>query len=179
MEKIINYNESTVYGLDPVHDGAYVELFTEGYFSNDDEFKVYEKGTLNGITYLHGDLNFITSNGDKYDYFIPADECVITVKPEVENDVKTKLRPFYNITEFKQYTNIGDFNSGNNLVVMRYKNDRSAIRYEQFSGYMYNSDIDYTLINIGGSMYTLNELFNNYEFLKDNVWNLFGTVDKD
>lgn len=179
MEKIINYNESTVYGLDPVHDGACLELFTEGYFSNDDEFKVYEQGVLNGITYLHGDLNFITADGNKYDYFIPADECVIIVKPEVDNDVKAKLRSFNSITEFKLYTNVGDFSGSNNVIVMRYKNDRSAIRYERFLGYMYNSDIDYTLVNIGGSMYTLHELFNNYEFLKDNVWNMFGTVDND
>ena len=146
-------------------------LGIEVYASNDiDDFNDIDqckKGKVEYIDPVHGySVKIDSENTSYFNFVIPA------------STVKT-LRP-YTIEEFQLEFEVGK------PIKFRRKNNRTSENYLAYYlaylGYSYLFDESeykyYERIHIGNSSYTLQELFDNYEWQNDsNVWKPFGCKD--
>ena len=83
------------------------------------------------------------------------------------------IRPFLVIEEFTQYTGFNIEKS----IVMRPKKIGKDV--ELIIGIITGFKIQEKQVAIGASWYSLQELFENYEYEKGDKWCLFGTVEPD
>ena len=106
---------------------------------------------------------FVTSL-TRYKYFLPSE----WVKPEKE------WRPF-SLTEWRHEYAIGD------EIVFRIKNS-DTVRAFMFCGFFSDHDDDLPgkgVINLGGELFVLQNLFDQFELRKNNKWQPFGVIDED
>lgn len=110
------------------------------------------------ITIGNSDIPYKGGNGKYFRFFLPES----AVKKE------KKYRP-YTLEEF--------FNEGFEVVVFRHKNDDSLEYHVCYNGYV-KYDNGVYLIVFGNKLYSLNELFENYEYLDDDgKWKPFGVEE--
>lgn len=83
------------------------------------------------------------------------------------------IRPFLIIEEFTQYTGFNIEKS----IVMRPKKIGKDV--ELIIGIITGFKIQEKQVAIGASWYSLQELFENYEYEKGDKWCVFGTVEPD
>ena len=83
------------------------------------------------------------------------------------------IKPFLNIEEFTQYTGFNIEKS----IVMRPKKIGKDV--ELIVGIITGFKIQEKQVAIGASWYSLQELFENYEYEKVDKWCVFGTVEPD
>lgn len=83
------------------------------------------------------------------------------------------IRPFLVIEEFTQYTGFNIEKS----IVMRPKKIGKDV--ELIIGIITGFKIQEKQVAIGASWYSLQELFENYEYEKGDKWCVFGTVEPD
>lgn len=139
-----------------------------GYFTDD----IMEFGDLESCTYgelesyiIGEDYPFNCGNGDAISHALFIPESVL--KPK-----KKKCRPF-TMEEFKSEFDIGK------PIKFRKKDDTRGERYVLLLGYGLeecNKSIFDTVL-IGHFSYSLDELFNEYEYKTNDVWKPFGVEE--
>ena len=175
--KKIDINKSLIFSRnieDLQNSLEYLNL--SGYFSNSDDFSVYEEGELDGV---HA-ANFIfrpyevTHNGDNqfFIYFIPKLKAVF-----IEEEPKEKkLRKFKSIDEFYAITGlkIGE--------VVRMKRFGNYTYYETsiLNGVRVYTDPEFNNkmeVIFGSLSRSFKELFENFKYYKNGKWLRFGVEE--
>ena len=147
-------------------DAEYAKQFIgkKGFFT--DELKEFVdldntlKTVLKNVHHYEDDCFVTFATG--YKYFLPS-EWVNTVEPE------KKWRPF-SLTEWRHIYAIGD------EIVFRMK-DSDTVKVYMYCGLLSDHDDDLPgkgVINIGGELFVLQNLFDLYELREDNEWQPFG-----
>lgn len=148
----------------------------EGYFSDyprafaDGDVSI-DQCAIKGILKLdecHDNCPYINKTTClNYPYFLPA-EWINTMEPEKE------WRP-YSLTEWRHEYAIGD------EIVFRTKNS-DTVKAFMFCGLYSDHDDDLPgkgVINLGGKLFVLQNLFDQFELRKNNEWQPFGVIDED
>ena len=142
-------------------------LGIEVYASNDiDDFNNIDrcrKGKVEFIDAVHGYAVKVDSENTCYFNFVIPAMCV--------REKKKTLRAF-TIQEFQNEFNIG------NTIRFRRKENKATEYYQMLLGYAFESEFPKRII-IGCVSYTLQELFEDYEFKKeyDNDYRPFGVEE--
>lgn len=103
----------------------------------------------------------------RHKYFLPC-EWVNPVKPE------NKWRPF-SLTEWRHDYSIGD------EIVFRLKNS-DTVRVYMYCGRMSDHDNNSPgkgVVNLGGELFVLQNLFDQFELRKNNEWQPFGVEGEE
>lgn len=146
----------------------------EGYFSNSDDFKIYFKLKLFGISPITGTTHPYFGMGKRnkmsygYKYFIPCESA------EFKEEKKKEFRPFKDLREFTEVTGCG---LGDIIVIQRKDG-----RFEEaclISGYktfpIVGSPSMY--ISLGVEKYSFSELLQFFKYLKNGEWHWFGVEE--
>ena len=143
----------------------------KGYFSNSEDFSIYEEATLDVVQVAKVSSSFYgfmrDGNVHNFIYFIPKIK-VVFVKEEPKQ--KT-LRPFKSIDEFFAETG---FKIG---YVVKIKNF-VGYKYEEISilnGFRVYTNETYMIFGAGSR--SLDELFKHFKYLKNNEWLRFGVEE--
>lgn len=160
--------------LTPFSSGVNEYYGKECYFTDDlcnfCDLEVCIADTLVDRPLTNKDYQFTTEH-DHFKYCLPSEF--------VEKPIKEQLRP-YTLEEIQLEFEVGK------PIKFRRKNNRTSENYLAYYlaylGYSYLFDESeykyYERIHIGNSSYTLQELFDNYEWQNDsNVWKPFGCKD--
>ena len=142
-----------------------------GYFSNSDNFSVYEEAKLDVVqvakfvSSIYGFLRDGKIHG--FIYFIPKSKVVFI---EEEPEKKT-LRPFKSIDEFFNVTGlkIGDVVQIKNFVGYKYS-EKSIL-----NGFRVYTDETYIIFGSGSR--SLDELFKHFKYYKNCKWLRFGVEE--
>lgn len=129
----------------------------EGYFSNND-FSVYIKGILKSVL-VSDKVDYPYTNkydNHGFDYFIPKDSAVFIEEPK-----KKTYRPYKDFAEFANHMGLRD---SDKVQFIGFRSKHSTSRYDLvYNGYEVDS-FGTVYIHLGSLAFTLNELFNNYEY---------------
>lgn len=123
------------------------------------------KTVLKNVHHYEDDCFVTFATG--YKYFLPC-EWVDMGEPE------KKWRPF-SLTEWRYNHSIGD------KIIFRIKNSDTA-RVYMFCGLISDHDDNLPgkgVINLGGELFVLQNLFDNFELCKDDEWRPFGMEKED
>lgn len=176
--KKIDVKESIVYKFDSKEDlsQAVLALSEKGYFSDDKDFSAYEYGRLYEVRCWLTSCNqpFVLKddegNYNSYKYFI-TEESVVFKKQ------KPKYRPYKNLAEFANSMGLRD---SDKVQFIGFRSKHSTSRYDLvYNGYEIDT-FGTVYIHLGSMAFTLNELFNNYEYeLNSFEWLPFGVEENE
>ena len=147
------------YFSDDLDNFEYLDEFKDKLIVDGDYSNMY-KGKLLGI--FANDNAFIVDENDigsRFDYCLPAEW--------VQERKKPKYRP-YTLEEFQDQFHFGI------CIILRQKNDRSMEFHVTYNGYKVLTDRNIVELYLGPAIFTLPELFDEYERFENGKWLPFG-----
>lgn len=167
--KKINVSKSLIFG-DKIEDlkKSFEYLNGEGFFSNYKDFSDYKDGILKMIKVSDDSgypyVNKYNSNG--FDYFIPKSKAVF----ESEEPEKY-YKPFKTVGELLDSTEV--------VKYLKFRSKSGDTYNLAYNGYEIDK-FGTIYIHLGSLTFTLQELFNSYEYSDDTQWLPFGVeCEKD
>lgn len=165
LSKVYDNNRTTFEGLC---------IGERGVFSNDENFDDYIISNLVGLE-TTCNCPYVAADKDAYrkyyKYYIPLNRAAFK-----EVDVRSSYRKFKSIDEF-EYVTQNYFNIGDSVIIRNKKTlNESELVY---GGYFVNEQSE-VLICLGAFIFTLEELFKDYEFhINDDLeeWAPFGVEE--
>lgn len=139
-----------------------------GYFGNSitDIQGAINRGDDTSLTSIRGVFNekrYVSDAKENYQYFLPLER--------VKKKVRVHYRPFETVEEMEEYLEI----SVGDAICLRSTTASDMLYKVMYIGCTPNGD----MIGLGIHIYTLEELFNRYEFSKDGEeWCTFGMLEK-
>lgn len=153
LSKVYDNNRTTFEGL---------SIGERGVFSNDANFDDYIISNLVGLTTTRNHP-YIASDKDEYrkyyKYYIPLNKAAFK-----EVDVKPSYRKFKSIDEFKFITQ-NYFSIGDSVII---RNKETLNESELIYGGYFVNDESTIFICLGAFIFSLDELFKEYEFHVNN-----------
>ena len=145
-------------------------LYLGGYFSNSEDFSVYEEATLDVVQVAKFSSSFYgfmrDGNVHNFLYFIPKSKVVFIEEPKQKT-----LRAFKSIDEFFSVTGftIGDVVKIKNFVGYKYE-ERSIL-----NGFRVYTNETYAIFGSGSRSF--DELFAHFKYYKNSKWCRFGVEE--
>lgn len=144
----------------------------EGYFRDDyqEDLAAWHKGLLQDVDQsMPVDCTFETENNNVYGLFLPANKV---------KQPKKKFRPFQTVEEFSKTLEVKELLGAE--ITYRRKDNYLYTYNGIVTKYTHTSDNNtiFCSINLGATVFSLHELFNEYEWQdKEGNWQPFGVED--
>lgn len=175
----IDVSKSAIFGkkIEVLGNGCKIEyirksldyLNKECYFSDFQDFSDYKEGILKMIK-VSDDIGYpyeSMNDGHHYKYFIPKDKVVFEIE-----ESKKYYRSFKTVEEFLNHVGL---KNSDKVQFVEFHSRHSNSRYRLvYNGYEIDT-FGVAYIHLGSMSFTLNELFNNYEYtLNGSEWLAFS-----
>lgn len=122
---------------------------------------------LTSIRGVFDDGRYVSDTKKNYLYFLPLER--------VKKKVRVHFRPFNSIEEMEEYLEI----SVGDIVYLRPKEECNKPKESILKLQYVESSPNENMVGLGVHLFSLEELFNNYEFSKgDEEWITFGMLEK-